>query len=377
MIFIPMLVHWSGIIFTAFLIVTAVQLFYYGCFFSRLAFYRPEPKQQSQQHPVSVIICARDEEENLADNLPEILTQEYQTTHEVLLINDNSIDHTKYILAELQKTFKKLQVIELTQEAKLIKGKKYPLTVGIKEARYGIVLLTDADCKPASQQWLLKMQDAFTPGIEVVLGYGAYYKMPGFLNKVIRFETLHTAMQYLSFALAGMPYMGVGRNLSYRKDLFFKNKGFSVLKDVQSGDDDLFINQVATKENTAIVIDLEAFTFSKPKENWAAWKHQKMRHYTTGKYYKPVHKFLLGLYAITQFLFYPLFIASLLSFDWRWSLILLAIRWGTQGFILKKVMHKLGESDLFSSFILFDMFMAVYYIMFAPALWKRPEKNWN
>ena len=62
------------------------------------------------------------------------------------------------------------------------------------------------------------MQDGYRPGIEVVLGYGAYKKYPGFLNKLIRFETFHTALQYFSYALAGKPYMGVGRNLSYRKE---------------------------------------------------------------------------------------------------------------------------------------------------------------
>src|SRR6476469_3775224 len=173
-----MLLHWGGSVFIALLTVTLIHISYYGYFFSRLAFYQPKPKQQSQQHPVSVIICAKNEDENLARNLPGILVQNYTTTHEVIVVNDNSADDTKYILAEIQKTFKKLQIIELSQEAQLIKGKKYPLSIGIKEAKHEIVLLTDADCVPASEHWLYKMQDAFTPGIEVVLGYGAYYKLP-------------------------------------------------------------------------------------------------------------------------------------------------------------------------------------------------------
>ena len=141
-----MLMSWEAIVFFGFVAVTSTQLFYYLHFFRRVAFYRPAVRQQSQQHPVSVIVCARDEDENLARNLPGVLVQDYQTTHEVIVVNDNSIDDTKYILAGLQKTFKKLQVIDLGYEAKLIAGKKYPLSIGIKEARYEIVLLTDEDC---------------------------------------------------------------------------------------------------------------------------------------------------------------------------------------------------------------------------------------
>jgi cellulose synthase/poly-beta-1,6-N-acetylglucosamine synthase-like glycosyltransferase len=368
---------WDAIIFYLFALVAAVQLFYYLYFFRRVAFYKQEEKEQTQEHPVSVIICARDEDENIARNLPGILVQEYQSTHEVIVVNDNSIDDTKYILAELQKTFKKLQIVDLTQEAKMIAGKKFPLSIGIKESKHEIVLLTDADCVPASEHWLFKMQDAFSNGTEVALGYGAYQKMPGFLNKAIRFETFHTALQYFSYALAGKPYMGVGRNLAYRKDLFFRNKGFSSINHIPSGDDDLFINKVATKENTTVVMDPDAFTLSKPKQSWKEWMKQKNRHYTTGKFYKTSHKFLLGVYTASFFLFYPLLILSLIFFDWRWPLIPFGVRMITQAIIWNKAMKKLHEGDLFSWFFFWDFWMFVYYLMFIPAAWRKPGKTWN
>lgn len=372
-----MLMSPGFIVFYAFVLVAAIQVFYYLYFFRRVAYYKPKPKEQSQQHPVSVIICARDEDENIARNLPGVLVQNYATTHEVIVVNDNSVDETKYILAELQKTFKKLQIVDLTQEAKMIAGKKFPLSIGIKEAKHEIVLLTDADCVPASEHWLYKMQDAFSNGTEIALGYGAYVKMPGFLNKAIRFETFHTALQYFGYALAGKPYMGVGRNLAYRKDLFFRNKGFSAINHIPSGDDDLFINRVAKKENTSVVIDPEAFTLSKPKRTWKEWLKQKNRHYSTGKFYKSSHKFLLGLYTMSFFLFYPLLIASIIFFDWRWSLIPFVVRMITQGIIWSKAMKQLKEEDLFKAFFFWDIWMFLYYIIFAPALWKKPKKTWN
>jgi glycosyltransferase involved in cell wall biosynthesis len=368
---------WGTIVFYALVATTFVQLFYYLYFFARVAFYKPSVKQQSQQHPVSIIICARDEDENLARNLPGILVQEYPTTHEVIVVNDNSYDDTKYILAELQKTFKGLQVIELTQEAKLIAGKKYPLSIGIKEAKHEVMLLTDADCVPATEHWVYKMQAAFSKGVEVALGYGAYKKAPGFLNKVIRFETFHTALQYFGYALAGKPYMGVGRNLAYRKSLFFKNKGFSSINHIPSGDDDLFINQVATKHNTTVVLDPDTFTLSAPKTTWKDWMRQKSRHYSTGKFYKTSHKILLGLYTFSFFFFYPLFVVSLFAFDWRYVLIPFGVRLLIQGFIWNKAMKKLGEGDLFPLFFFWDLWQFLYYIIFAPSLWKKPKKTWN
>lgn len=369
-------IHWELILFYTLIAVTAVQVFYYLYFFARVAFFKPRQKHQSQQHPVSVIICARDEDENLARNLPGVLVQQYSSSHEVVVVNDNSVDDSKYILQELKKTFKSLNVVELTQEAKLISGKKYPLSIGIREAEHEILLLTDADCVPASEHWIRKMQDGYDRDIEIVLGYGAYHKKKGLLNKLIRFETFHTALQYLSYALAGLPYMGVGRNLSYRKDLFLKNKGFSSINHIPSGDDDLFVNKVANQKNTSVVIDPDAVTRSIPKTTWKSWLKQKSRHYTTAKYYKPKHKFLLGLYFATQFIYYPLLAATAIFFDWRYALVVFGVRLLLQGFIWRKSMRKMGEGDLWPWFIFLDMWMFFYYIIFAPALWRKPQNKW-
>ena len=369
-------IPWGEIVFYAFAAITAVQIFYYSWFFSRIAFYKTKSKPKTQQHPVSVIICARDEDENLARNLPGVLLQSYPSTYEVVAVNDNSLDDSKYILQELKKTFKSLHVVELTQEAIHISGKKYPLSVGIREAKHEIMLLTDADCVPSSEHWVEKMQAGYDDNIEIVLGYGAYHKTKGLLNKLIRFETFHTALQYLSYALAGTPYMGVGRNLSYKKSLFFRNKGFSSINHIPSGDDDLFINKTATKHNTAVIIDPDAVTRSIPKKTWSSWLRQKSRHYTTAKYYKFKHKFLLGLYFATQFVFYPLLAASIIFYDWRYASAVFVIRLLLQGFVLYKSMKKMGEKDLWPWFLLLDMWMFFYYLIFAPALWKKPKKGW-
>jgi glycosyltransferase involved in cell wall biosynthesis len=367
---------WLELFFIVFCVIAVVQLFYYGWFFRRLAFYSPLPKEHSQQHPVSVIICARDEAARLVTHLPGSLVQSYPSSHEVIVVNHNSQDDTRFLLDEFKKTFKGLHIVNLEHEAIGIPGKKYPLSMGIKEALYEIVLLTDADCVPASEFWMQKMQDGYRNGIEVVLGYSPYKKGPGFLNKIIRFDTFHTALQYISYALAGMPYMGVGRNLSYKKDVFFRNKGFSAINHVAGGDDDLFINKVATKDNTAVVIDPDTFMLSEPKKTFTEWFRQKSRHYTSAKYYKPRDKLLLSLYSATHFLFYPLFIASLFV-NWKIALIIFGIRFIVQGYTFQRSMKMLGEEDLFPWWWLLDMWMLGYYIIFSSTLWKKPRKAWK
>ena len=368
----------SYILIATFACIIGIQLFYYTFFFLKLAIYKKPQKAVHVEHPISVVICARDEAENLVNNLPGVLVQDYSTTHEVVLVNDNSEDESKYLIEEFKKSFKNLNPVTLTQEAKMISGKKFPLSIGIKSAKNETLLLTDADCVPASEYWMQLMQDGYDDDIEIVLGYGAYRKKPGILNKLIRFETFQTALQYFSYALAGMPYMGVGRNLSYKKDVFLRNKGFSSINQIPSGDDDLFINQVATKKNTAIVIDPNAHTISEPKKTFNEWMNQKYRHYTTSKYYKKSHSFLLALYALSQFIVYPVLIAGLIISK---EYILLISLWGVraivQGAILRSTMKKLNELDLWPWFLFFDFWSMFYYLFTLPSVWKAPQKNWN
>ena len=369
--------HWQNLVFTGFCIITLIQVLYYVFFFARFAFYKSKPKNISQAQPVSVIICTKNEAGNLVKNLPAILEQKYLAAYEVIVVNDNSSDESKYILEKYQKTFSELQLIELKQKAGFTTGKKFPLSVGIETARYEIVLLTDADCVPASGFWIEKMQEGFSEGADIVLGYGALHKKKGIFNKLVRWETFHTALQYISYALAGQPYMGVGRNLRYKKTLFFRHKGFSSHIHLAGGDDDLFINKAATKKNTAIVIDKDAFTLSEPPKSWKQWIQQKNRHYTTSKYYKGVHKFLLGMYALSHFFFYPLFILTLFFADWKLSLAVFGGRFVLQGIVLFQVTNKLNEKDLFPWYWILDAWMFFYYLVFSTALFKKPKKTWK
>ena len=372
-----MQIPWREILFYSFFFVTIIQIFYYLFFFRRLAYFRPDSGTVRQQQPVSIIICAKNEAARLEANLPKVLQQNYIGAYEVIVVNHNSSDHTRQVLEEFSKTFKHLRALHITGESGEMPGKKYPLSTGIQAATHHVLLLTDADCVPASPAWLLKMQDVYSPGTEVVLGYGAYQKKRGLVNRLIRFDTFHTALQYLSYALAGIPYMGVGRNLSYTKTIFNTVNGFASINHTASGDDDLFISLTATGENTRIVIEKEAITLSQPEETFVAWARQKTRHFSTGKHYKPVHKLLLGLYSMSHFLFYPLFVSASFFYNWKLSLALYFTRFIIQAIVFYRSMKKLDESDLFPWWWLFDIWMFFYYFIFANTLWKKPRKTWK
>jgi hypothetical protein len=220
-------------------------------------------------------------------------------------------------------------------------------------------------------------QAAYDDDTEIVLGYGAYHKQPGLLNKLIRWETFTSALQYLSYAKAGLAYMGVGRNLSYKKTVFYRHKGFSAHNNIAGGDDDLFINSAATASNVKINIDKDSFTLSKPASSFAEWKKQKYRHYSTSKYYRPIHKFLLGLYAACSFLFYPVLIVSAIFFNWQYALIAFAVFTIVQTIVYAQALKKLNEQDLLPFVFLLDFWMFFYYLIFAFALIKKPRPTWN
>lgn len=302
----------EGFWFALFGISTVILLFYYSFYFMRLGMYKmPTPPDKDHLPPVSVVICARDEYDNLSNNLPLILEQNYPN-FEVILVNDFSQDDSFFLLKSLEERFSHFKVIHLRENVNFFQGKKLALAVGIKSAKNDIILLTDADCKPSGKHWIKGMASLFSTDTQIVLGYGGYESLPGFLNKLIRFDTINIAMQYMSYALAGKPYMGVGRNLAYKKSLFYSQGGFASHYKVKSGDDDLFVNKAANKHNTRICLDKDATTWSKPKTSFQEWFKQKKRHLSTGRYYKKRDKVKLGLYGVSGLFFYVSLIVFLL-----------------------------------------------------------------
>lgn len=270
------------------------------------------PNMDSDLPKVSVIVCARNEGTNLSDYLHTLLHQDYPC-YEVIVVNDGSEDDTQQVLERYAQQCNNLYITFVPREARVISSKKLALTIGIKAAHYDYLLLTDADCRPESRNWIREMMNGFVRGgeqTEVVLGYGAYMEKQTILSSFISYDTLFIGLQYMGMAAAGHPYMGVGRNLAYKKSTFFQHDGFRGLLNERSGDDDLFVNKVANRRNTAIVGSRDSITWSPPKTSWREWLHQKRRHLSVSHNYKATSKLRLSMEPMTRGLLYALLIAT-------------------------------------------------------------------
>ena len=356
-----------------YVIAVIIQLVYILLIFRRLAFHKQT--QGKFMSSVSVVVCGYNEAENWKRLLPLLLEQDY-TKFEIVIVNDQSTDNTKFVLKEWD-WHPKLKIVTIDEQVKKGFGKKFALTLGIKASQYDHLLLTDADCYPKDNQWISSMVQYFSHETEIVLGYGGYKKHSGLLNKLVRFDTFQIAIQYLSYALIGTPYMGVGRNLAYKKSLFFDNKGFASHIHIPSGDDDLFVREVATSNNVAIAINPSSQTLSEPKTSWSSWINQKRRHLSTSRNYSFSHKFLLGFWVISQALFWVLGIV-LISFEINKELVLLLMitRLIIQSFVYYRVMKNLEERDLIWLFPLYEVVQLFFQLIFVFSSLFNRKKNW-
>lgn len=340
-----------------------VQLYFSLFVHLKLASVDVNAVEESKKTPISVIVCARNESENLQRFLPSILNQDHPN-FEVIIVNDRSWDGTAEILENFEKKYDRLKVVTVAEGDKFIAGKKFAVTMGIKAASHDWLVFTDADCEPASVNWLTHMQQPQNDGTEILLGYSPYYKKRSLLNALIRFETFFTAVNYLSYALKGMPYMGVGRNMAYKKSLFFKNKGFAAHMHIPSGDDDLFVNANANHKNTAIRIHKDAQVWSEPNTSWFAYLRQKKRHFGAGKLYKPKHKFILSTQIIVQFLFYVIGIVLLFFPATLYiSLGIFALSILIRSFIYPRLLSRLSYRELRWWFPILDIILFVFLVL--------------
>ena len=311
--------------------------------------------------PVSVIVCARNEAKNLAENLPYLFSQK-GINFEVVVVNDCSHDNSHDVLRELKKEFPTLKIVEKEEHPRFKTGKKFAVTLGIKAAAHEILVFTDADCRPGSDEWLQAMCQHYTnPKTELVLGYSPYTKYKGLLSLLICYETFQTALNYFSFAMNGMPYMGVGRNMSYKKELFFRNEGFATHMHIPSGDDDLFVNQNATPINTALEFSQQSHVISEPKRTWKEYWNQKLRHLGAGKAYKKKHQQQLTLLNGSAIGFYVFAIVCLiLKVEPVYVGILFALRLTVQLITNFKSLQKLSYANLAKWVVILD---PLYYLM--------------
>jgi cellulose synthase/poly-beta-1,6-N-acetylglucosamine synthase-like glycosyltransferase len=352
-----------------------VQVFYYLFYYLAPAKFIP-PDASGKKDPVSVIICARNEEDNLRNFLPVVLEQDYPD-FEVVVVNDCSEDDSYSILGEFLKKYPKLKVSNIIKDPKFTHNKKFAQFIGIKAAKNEILLFTDADCRPESDKWLGRMASRFNERIDFVLGYGGYFSKKGLLNKYIRYDSMVIAMQYFGMAIRGIPYMGVGRNLAYRRSLFFGKKGFGSHSHLASGDDDLFVNSNASGNNVAVEFLKESHTRSVPASGINEFYKQKKRHLTTAIHYKLRDKVALLAEPVSRVFFYTAFIVLLSNlFLWPLVLVIFGARIITQFTVFTMNQKEFNEQGLLPWLLIFDILSPfINAVLYTGSLLQGTRKN--
>ncbi len=374
----------ESILLYGFVAATAVQLFFWIFVFGKLACHPveempPASEPSTVNRPlstVSIIICARNEAHNLSRHLDRILNQTYRSL-EIVLVLHKSSDDSLNILSPLRQRYSHLHIVVCDDERA---GKKIALAKGIEQAKHQVLLLTDADCVPASPDWVQGMVSNMDAETQIVLGVAPYDEAPGFLNKWVRFEAWYTAVQYLSLALAGHPYMGVGRNLAYRRELYERSGGFRRHEHLASGDDDLFVNATAKRGKVEIRLHPKTFVYSAPKTNWRDYHRQKTRHFTTGSEYKIKDKIILNLLTMSHLLHFLLGGALLIfKISIMFALLGYAVRMGVVMVVGSVILGKMQHRSLRIWLPVLDSLLVLYYLVFAPSVLMNNDntQRWN
>ncbi|NCA84507.1 MAG: glycosyltransferase [Clostridia bacterium] len=339
----------------SFAAITLVQLIYFWLLFVRLAFYK-KTFEETDEKPVSVVIIANNQYRDVNENLAVFLEQAHQR-YEVVLVVDNSEDGTMELMDEFTAKYPHLRVVELTQSLNWFSGRKFPLSLGIKSAYSELILLSDITCRPASSQWITEMMSAMQPNREIVLGY-ASWRTTSKINKWLRFMAFYDALLYLSMALCGIPFKGIGRNLSYTRELFYRNKGFSSHYTISAGDDELFVNNTATSQNVSVQLSAASRIDQVRPVTFRQWLQSERTRLRIRHYFRPGHRLLIETYNVSLFLFYALLAALLiLKAPWISVAAIFALRLISQLILFGLIQKRLHEKNLLLLTPLFEIFL--------------------
>lgn len=349
----------SHILLYSFYAAIIIQIGYWIAFylgFKKIA--DVSPRYNENLPPISVIVVYKNNKNTIQNTLQSLVSQQYPT-FEVLAMQDFSTDGSEMLAQKI--SHPRLRHVHTSQD---VPGKKFALSEAISFAKHDLLLLTDGDCITTSERWIDAMVTAMNghKNTQIVLGYSPMTPMPSMVNAFSRYETVLTAIQYLSYAAHGSPYMGVGRNLMYTKRLFEDQNGFQYGAELPGGDDDLFIQKAASSQNVAICIHPNAHVVTPAPTTWHQFFRQKQRHISTSSYYQKKHKLLLGLYGATQIWWLFSFVVLLIFMPAIWPYLLLAIclKWWLQYITTKSIFPKLQAASLSSRLPLLDIAMSVY-----------------
>ena len=367
------ILHW--IIVSSLLLFFIIQMLFYLLLYRRPYIYESKRVKtiipEEELPSISIVITSKNESEYLAENLPKILNQDYPN-FEVIVVNSGSTDESDMVLKGLELEHKNLYDTYVPQGAEPANEKKLALTIGIKAAKYDYVVFTEPHCAPCSDQWLREYATSFAEGNDIVLGYCKFnIKKSVPMRRFVMYDNLIHCLKYLSLAIAHKPFMGIGRNMAYRKQLFFDNNGFSNILNIEGGEDDLLINKMVKGNKTSVVISRESMTESSIINRFSTWRFLKSKYMHTKQYFKGFQSSLFNWESFSKYAFYLLFFCAILwgIFDKNYVLLgsgalLFVIRWIMQVVILNKNNKLFGSGKYYLSLLYLDFFQPINNMRF-------------
>ncbi|MFY0605211.1 MAG: glycosyltransferase [Cyclobacteriaceae bacterium] len=320
--------------------------------------FRELPSNPKPTAPISVVVCAHNELINLQALIPILINQTYPN-YEIVIALDRCTDGSLEYLKEVQSDL--LKIVEIKEKPNDYSGKKYALTQAISQASHEWILLTDADCQPISSHWIETFGYQMDDQADLIIGVSPYAESKNLVGQLTSYETLMTAISYTTSTLRGKAYMGVGRNLAYRKSKFLAVQGYHPFNNVMGGDDDLLVQKLSTAQNTRLTIHPKSLTYSKPERTWKEYLSQKTRHLSVGKYYPVIKQISLSLKVLTHAVLWLSFLYLLQSsFDPKWFALIFGGVMIIKGVFLKKMAQKLGMTFSWKWFLFLDFGYALF-----------------
>ena len=342
-----------------------IFLYYYLYLFQRTVRHKHSKKIQKigeiYADPISIVVVIKDETDYIDNTLPLLLSQEYDNDYEVVVVNDTpDLEQTIDSLKELEERYDNLYVTTIKKDRSFKHTHKLALTIGIKAAKFDNILITEPKSAPISNEWLNYMAYGFTNKKSLVTGYPCISHTPGFTNRFARTVNIVSSLLSLSRALGGKPYKLSGCNMGYNAELFFNSKGFNRYLRLNSGENDLFIQQIRKSADTNVILNPKAVTVINTEGwNFRNWYNCRKFETYTFRYYPASVKFYIRTETYGK-LFFWLSTLTLLILQtpifWIAAAALILIKIVTIVLTLKKLSSRTGEKIPYITYLLYDIF---------------------
>jgi glycosyltransferase involved in cell wall biosynthesis len=340
-----------------------------GVYYFRLLKLKPEKHYSdlSDQRPISVVIATRNEHDQVRQNLPFFLDQNYANFEVVVVIDDSDKDLV-YIMNEFEKRYSNLKIVSFDWARNFFVSRKFAESVGIKSATHDRILLSHISTRPASPEWISQMSNTLSDNKKIVIGYYTLASKTSLLNAFVRFDTFFYTLRYLRAAISGNPFTADSRNLAFDRSLFHETKTVARFYNVNTGDEDMFVNKAATADNTTIEIHPNAFVKGQEAINFGDWFSKKIRHRVLLREFKAANRLGLAIHDWFMALFYLVlfaifgcsFLPTTSIFDVPLELLMIAggivlLKLLAQWIVFKRIMSRFKERGFLLLIPVFDL----------------------